>query len=297
MMSPDPLNPSPLSPSVKFFCSEASYEESDVVILGVPLDTTTVYRPGTRFGPLKIREMSYALETYSFWLQRDLKEMKVFDFGNNYTPFEPVYSLDDEIDKIYREVKRIIGDGKKIIALGGSHLISYPVVKAISDLNDISVVHFDAHADLVDRYNGEKLSHATVMRRVSDMIGIENLYQFGIRSGTEEEYKYARNVYPDLKELKKTFSGLEGDVYISIDIDCFDPAFAPGTGTPEPGGLSPSEFFREFYEIYNTVVKKGSSNFRVVGFDVVEVSPPYDNSDITSILAARIVRDFILMFF
>ncbi len=292
----DLFNLNPLSPSLKFFCSETSYEESDVVILGVPLDTTTVYRPGTRFGPLKIREMSYALETYSFWLQRDLKEMRVFDFGNNYTPFEPVYSLDYEIDKIYREVKGIIRDGKKVIALGGSHLITYPIVKAISDFRDISVVHFDAHADLVDRYNGEKLSHATVMRRVSEVVGIENVYQFGIRSGTEEEYNYAKNVHPDLEELKETFSNMEGDVYISVDIDCFDPAFAPGTGTPEPAGITPSEFFKEFYEIYHTIVRK-SSNFTVIGFDVVEVSPPYDNSDITSILAARIVRDFILMFF
>jgi agmatinase len=276
------------SPELRFSCSSTQYKEADVVIVGMPMDITTVYRPGTRFGPSKIREVSYALETYSFWLKKDLADTKIYDFGDNYSPFKPIYDVSKELDESYRRIRSVVGDGKKVVVLGGSHLITYPVVKAIADFHEISVIHFDAHADLRDKYNGEKFSHATVMKRVAEIIDPENLYQFGIRSGIAEELEYTRNIYPNLNGLEKAVENIEGKVYVTVDIDVFDPAFAPGTGTPEPGGVTPAEFF----EVLNVLAK-----LEVVGFDVVEVSPPYDYADITSILAARIVRDFILAFF
>ncbi len=274
-----------LVPQLKFIFSKDSYESAEIVIYGFPLDTTTVYRPGTRFAPNKIREMSYALETYSPIFKRDLADVEFYDFGNNYSPFDPMYDLGKTLSTAEEEIRKMVDDGKKLLVLGGEHLITYTVIKAMA-ADELTVLHFDAHADLRDTYDGCRLSHATVMRRVSEIIGKENLYQFGIRSGVKEEFEYGEKIYEDIECVEDIIGELtDRRVYLSIDIDVFDPAFAPGTGTPEPGGCAPREFFK---------ILRLLGDLNVVGADIVEVSPPFDSADITSLLGAKIARELIV---
>ena len=158
-------------------------------------------------------------------------------------------------------------------------------MKALAD-EELTVLHFDAHADLRDTYDGCRLSHATVMRRVAEIIGKENLYQFGIRSGIKEEFEYGEKIFEDIESVESVIDELlNRKVYLSIDIDVFDPAFSPGTGTPEPGGCTPREFFK---------ILKLVGELNVVGADVVEISPPFDTADITSLLGAKIARELIV---
>ncbi|MHB8158472.1 MAG: agmatinase, partial [Desulfocucumaceae bacterium] len=178
--------------------------------------------------------------------------------------------------------------------MGGEHLVTLPAVRrAAAHYPGLSVIHFDAHADLRDKYLGMDLSHATVMRRVTEIIGPENLYQFGIRSGTREEFVFARssvNLHPVINaaDIAKTAEALKGrPVYISLDIDVLDPAYAPGTGTPEPGGCSPDQLFTAL---------EAFADLNVVGFDLVEVSPDYDEAGRTAIMAAKLIREALLLF-
>jgi len=273
-----------------FLCSSEDYENSKVVLAGIPMDFTVSFKPGSRFGPNKIREVSVGLEEYSVYQHRNLFNKVFCDMGDLELPFG---NVDRCIDIIYEFSKRVFKDGKIPIFLGGEHLISFPLIKAAKEIyNDFVVLHFDAHADMRDDYMGEKLSHATVMRRVGEVVGFNNLYQFGIRSGSEDEILFARensniffmyeieNFFEIIKKLK------DRKVYLSIDIDVVDPAFAPGTGTPEPGGLTSSQFLEIILKM------KGLNIF---GVDLVEVSPYYDISDRTSLLAAKIVRELILL--
>ncbi len=273
-----------LAPQLKFIFSKDSYENAEIIIYGFPLDATTVYRPGTRFAPNRIREMSYALETYSPIFKRDLADVDFYDVGNNYSPFEPMYDLGKALSTAEEEIRKMVNDGKKLLVLGGEHLITYTVVKAMAT-EELTVLHFDAHADLRDTYDGCRLSHATVMRRVAEIIGKENLYQFGIRSGVKEEFEYGEKIHNDIESVRDAIGELsDKKIYLSIDIDVFDPAFAPGTGTPEPGGCTPREFFK---------VLKLLGELNVVGADIVEISPPFDTADVTSLLGAKIARELI----
>lgn len=273
-----------------FLCSSNNYENSKVVLAGIPMDFTVSFKPGSRFGPGKIREVSVGLEEYSVYQDKNLFNKVFCDIGDLELPFG---NVDKCIDMIYEFAKNVFKDGKTPIFLGGEHLISFPLIKAAKEIySDLVVLHFDAHADMRDDYLGEKLSHATVMRRVGEIVGFNNLYQFGIRSGSEDEILFAKkngnmffvyemeNIFETIKKLKNK------KVYLSIDIDVVDPAFAPGTGTPEPGGLTSSQLLEIILKM---------KNLSIVGADVVEVSPYYDISDRTSLLAAKIVRELILL--
>ncbi|MFZ5945543.1 MAG: agmatinase [Bacillota bacterium] len=269
--------------------STEDYERADTVIIGVPMDFTVSYRPGTRMGPQQIRAVSYGLEEYSFYCHKDLRDYSFFDGGDISLPFGNVTSSLDIIEEVARKV---IQENKFGIYLGGEHLVSWPLIKAYSDVYaDLAVLHFDAHADLRENYAGEVNSHATVIRKVCEKIGGKNVYQFGIRSGDREEFEYGRNntnLFIDQIKgpLETTTKSLQGrPVYITIDIDVVDPAFAPGTGTPEPGGCTS----REIIEAIELM--KG---LNIVGMDIVEVSPINDPSDRTAILAAKLVREAIL---
>lgn len=274
-----------------FMGAAEKYDDADLVIVGVPMDYTVSFRPGSRFGPQQIRTVSYGLEEYSVYLDKDLGDKRYYDLGDINLPCGNVVHSLEIIEKV---AKRILKDKKFPIMIGGEHLVTYPIVKAVYELHqDLVVVHFDAHADLRTDYLGESNSHATVMRKVAEMIGPKNVYQFGIRSGTKDEFVYARentNIYIErvLEPLREVIA-LLGDrpVYVTLDIDVVDPAFAPGTGTPEPGGCTSRDILTAIHEL-------GRAN--VVGFDLVEVSPQSDLSERTALLAAKIIREAILLF-
>ena len=280
-----------LSKTSSFFSSTDSYDKSDLILLGIPMDYTASNIPGSRFAPKRIRELSYTLENYSPIFD-DFIDEKFYDAGDIVLPWG---NTGKSIKFREETAKGILADGKKIVSIGGDHLITYPVVKEYAEkYKDLVVLQFDAHTDLREEWNNEKYSHATVLRLVHDMIKKGSLYQFGIRSGSKEEFDFAKkhchiyknNVYEPLKKVLGNLSNK--DVYITIDIDVLDPAFAPGTGYIEAGGISSKEL------LDSVSILLLESNVNVVGADVVEVCPPTDNSDRTSAIAAKLLREIII---
>lgn len=274
-----------------FMGSTDDYEKAQIVLVGAPMDLTVSFRPGARQGPQEVRLVSPGLEEYSVDLQRDLADYSYYDAGDVALPFGTVQ---ESLRRIGLVTAEIFSGGKFPIVLGGEHLISYPVIREAANVYPgLAVIHFDAHADLREEYLGERFSHATVMRRVVDLIGGKNLYQFGIRSGTRDEFDFARsntNMYINkvVEPLIEIIPHLKGrPVYVSLDIDVVDPAYAPGTGTAEPGGCTAKEILQAVHLL---------GQLDVVGFDLVEVSPVYDPSQRTALLAAKLVREAILAF-
>jgi len=276
--------------TTKFMASCDSYEEASVVMVGVPMDFTCSFRPGTRFGPQKIREVSIGIEEYSIYMDKDLTDFKYFDCGDLDLPFG---NVEGSLALIGDSAGEIIKDGKFPLFIGGEHLISVPVIRKVYEKygDDLIVVQFDAHADLREGYIGCANSHASAVRRLTEFMPAGNIYQFGIRSGTRDEFEFARkntHLYPFevLEPVKKVMDNFrDKPIYITLDIDVVDPAYANGTGTPEPGGISS----KELIQAVNLLC-----SLNIVGFDIVEVSPPYDASDRTALLAAKIIRDVIL---
>lgn len=274
-----------------FIKSHPSFEESEAIIYGMPMDWTVSFRPGSRFGPARIREVSIGLEEYSPYLDRELEEVKYFDAGDIPLPFgNPQRS----IDMIEEYVTKLLDAGKFPLGLGGEHLVSWPILRQWQKYPDLAIIHMDAHTDLRESYEGEPLSHSTPIRKVCDLIGPENVYSFGIRSGMKEEFEWAKEVgmnlykFDVLEPLKEVLPKLAGrPVYVTIDIDVLDPAHAPGTGTLEAGGITSKELLESIVAIAN-------SNIKVVGADLVEVAPVYDHSDQTPIAASKFVREMLL---
>lgn len=267
------------------------YHEADLVLLGVPMDYTVSFRPGTRLGPRRIREVSEGLEEYSPYLDMDLQDHCYYDAGDVVLP---IGYVKESLRRLEVVVDKLLKDDKFPLILGGEHVISLASIKQVSQqYPDLAVLHFDAHADLRMDYLGEGMSHATVMRRVVEIVQAKNVYQFGIRSGTREEFAFARSnteFYPFevIAPLSEIVPSLQGrPVYVSLDIDVVDPAFAPGTGTPEPGGCTAEEILTALHLL---------QGLNVVGMDLVEVCPVYDHSDRTALLAAKLVREAILLF-
>lgn len=272
-----------------FLNSTERIESSDIIIAGVPFDGTSSFRPGSRFAPDVIRSYSVLFETYSPYQRRDVDNIRIYDIGN----IDLLFGNTEKNMKIIEEQYDILNKNKKpIISLGGEHLISFPIVKSLSkNYDDLHILHFDAHADLRTDYLGEKYSHASVIRLISDITTPQNIYQFGIRSGTEEEFEFAgnhTNFYPfSFPDLKPILNKLENKpVYITIDLDILDPSYFPGTGTPEPGGVS-------FNDLLFKLIKLKELN--IVGADIVELSPDYDKSGISAAAACKVLRELILI--
>lgn len=261
------------------------------VLFGVPMDFTVTFRPGSRFAPRRVREVSDVLEEFSLELGEDLADHPFTDVGDVVLPYGNVAGA---LEAVRRVAARVVEQGRIPLAIGGEHLITWPLVQAVSACHrDLVVLHFDAHADLRPDYAGERLSHSTALRLVAEELGPGRVYQFGIRSATAAEAAYARRhtrFFPGrvLEPLSGSLAAL-GDrpLYVTIDIDVIDPAFAPGTGTPEPGGISAREMLDAIHLL------RGK---RIVGLDLVEISPTGDPSDRTAVLGARIMRDAILSF-
>ncbi|ADF41976.1 agmatinase [Priestia megaterium] len=275
-----------------FIGSHPVFEESEAVLYGMPMDWTVSYRPGSRFGPTRIREVSIGLEEYSPYLDRELEEVKYFDAGDIPLPFgNPQRSL----NMIEEYIDQLLAADKFPLGMGGEHLVSWPVMKAMyKKYPDLAIIHMDAHTDLREEYEGEPLSHSTPIRKVAELIGPENVYSFGIRSGMKEEFRWAKEngmhiskfeVLEPLKEILPTLAGRP--VYVTIDIDVLDPAHAPGTGTVDAGGITSKELLASIHAI-------AKSDLRIVGGDLVEVAPIYDPSEQTANTASKLIREMIL---
>jgi agmatinase len=266
------------------------YGQSNLVIIGAPMDYTSSFRPGSRSGPTAIRLASPGLEEYSLICGKDLRDVAFHDAGDLVLPLG---NARGSLEKIKKALEIIFRDNKFPLLLGGEHLVSLGALRAAAEkYPGLAVIHLDAHADLREEYLGESLSHASVMRHAYEELGVE-IYQFGIRSATAEEALFANqhtHFYPFhvLDPLQKVMDKLSGrPVYISLDIDVVDPAYAPGTGTPEPGGICSRELLAALPLL---------TRLDIVGFDLVEVSPVYDFAGITAMLAAKIVREAVLLF-
>lgn len=276
-----------------FILSSENYETSKAVIYGMPMDFTVSFRPGSRFGPPRIREVSIGLEEYSPYLDRSLEDIEYFDAGDLLLPFG---NAARSLDIIGEFVAEVLADDKMPVGLGGEHLCSWPIFQEVyKKYPDMAIIHFDAHADLRESYEGEPLSHSTPLRKAAHLIGGKNVYQFGIRSGSREEWQFAReniNFHPFevLEPLKKVLPELAGrPVYLTIDIDVLDPSAAPGTGTAEAGGITSKELIDAVHAI-------ARSGVNVIGCDLVEVAPAYDPTEQTQIVAAKVIREMLLGF-
>ena len=275
-----------------FIKSKQNYDESQAVIYGMPMDWTVSYRPGSRFGPGRIREASIGLEEYSPYLDRELDDVNYFDAGDIPLPFG---NAEKSLELIAGFIRQLLINGKIPVGMGGEHLVSWPVMKTVADNYDnLAIIHMDAHTDLRVEYEGEPLSHSTPIRKIAEYIGPKNVYSFGIRSGMKEEFDWAKengmqiHKFEVLEPLKKVLPTLEGrPVYVTIDIDVLDPAHAPGTGTVDCGGITSRELLASIHAIAN-------SGVNVVGFDLVEVAPNYDPSEQTVNTASKLLREMIL---
>jgi agmatinase len=273
-----------------YISASASFEKSQGVILGCPYDGSASFRPGARFGPSAIRRASWGIETFSPYFQRDLSQCSIHDMGDIELPLgEKKISL----GLIRKALGKILSGRKLPIILGGDHLITLPIIEEILPLYpQLYIIHIDAHTDLREEYLGEFLSHCTVMRRLIERLGEGRLFQIGIRSGTEDEFKLARKIKSVISLEPASLNSMirrlrNKPVYITLDLDVIDPSLLPGVGTPEPGGFT----FQEFISLL-----KKLQTLHVIGFDIVELTPDYDPTQVSSITASVILREMILAF-
>jgi agmatinase len=271
-----------------FIGCEDEYEESKIVVFGAPFDSTTSYRPGTRFASSAIRSESFGIETYSPYQDKDLEDYYIFDGGDLELAFGDTKRALAEIE---RYIDKILYDKKLPLMIGGEHLVTLGAIRSmVKHYEDLHIIHFDAHTDLREDYLGVSLSHATVMRRCHDLVGDWRIYQFGIRSGEREEFNWAENHVHTQKfsfeTLDEAVEALQGKaVYFTLDLDVLDPGVFPGTGTPEAGGVS----FKELLEAIHKV-----SELQIVGADMNELSPVYDQTGASTALACKVLRELLL---
>lgn len=272
-----------------FLECDRDYETAEVVLFGAPFDSTTSFRPGTRFGCSAVRHESFGLESYSPYQDRDLRDCSIMDSGD----LELVFGNTEEaLCQIQERTETILRDEKIPFLIGGEHLVTLGAFRAVAEkYPEIHIIHFDAHADLREDYLGAKLSHACVIHRCWDLIGDGRIHQFGIRSGDREEFAWGKqHVYTqkfNFEGLSETLETLKGKkVYFTVDLDVMDPSVFPGTGTPEPGGVT--------FEELRKAVTMVCQNAEIVGCDVNELSPHYDQSGASTAAACKIIREMLL---
>ena len=273
-----------------FIGCDAPFDEAKIVLFGAPFDSTTSFRPGARFGSAAMRHESFGIETYSPYQDRDLLDYAVFDSGDLELCFG---SAESALADIQARAEEILSAGKLPLLLGGEHLVTLGAVRAVAErYPDLHILHFDAHADLRDDYLGAKLSHACVIRRCHDLLGDGRIHQFCIRSGDREEWRFAKT-HTELHPF--TFDGLQtccdelarlgAPVYLTIDLDCLDPAYFPGTGTPEAGGVS-------FPQLLQAILTAAKTN--VVAADLNELAPMLDPTGASTAMACKVLRELLL---
>ena len=279
-----------LNKNIVSFLGDAEYDEARVVLFGAPFDSTTSFRPGTRFAGPAIRGDSWGLETYSPYQDRDLTDCHIFDSGD----LELAIGDSEKVLAVIEErAETILKDDKLPFLIGGEHLVTLGSIRAAArKYPDLHIIHLDAHTDLREDYLGVRLSHACVIRRCWEILGNGRIHQFGIRSGENDEFEWAKSghtsLHPfDLEGLEETVESLQGKpVYFTLDLDVLDPSVFPGTWTPEPGGID--------YMTLQRAVIAVCQNVCLVGCDVNELCPPYDASGVSTAVACKIIREMLL---
>ncbi|MCO4792240.1 MAG: agmatinase [Bacteriovoracaceae bacterium] len=272
--------------------------ENSVYLWGFGFDGTACFRKGARLGPISLRKVSYGIESYSPYLDSDLEDYSnVFDLGD--VPFSDTGNCEKDFLKSSEAIENTLMSQKlnesknRFLLIGGEHSVSYAQIKSyLKQFPDMVLLHLDAHADLRDGYEGHHYSHASIMRRCLDHFEDgHHLIQYGIRSGTKEEYEWMKE-HGTLKTIRSSFlesvESIPSDrpIYLTLDLDYFDPGIFPGTGTPEPGG----EDFNSFISLMKILQNK-----KLVGADVVELSPELDSSGNSSVFASKVVRELLLV--
>ena len=273
-----------------FIGCDGEYGDARIALFGAPFDSTTSFRPGARFGSSAIRHESFGLETYSPYQDKDLADINVFDCGDLELCFG---SAEAALKDIEEKAKEILSDGKLPFLVGGEHLVTLGAVRAAAErYPDLHIIHFDAHADLRDDYLGARLSHACVMRRCHELTGDGRIHQFCIRSGEKAEFAFAgahtdlhKFGFDGLKELVGKLAEDRTPVYLTVDLDCLDPALFCGTGTPEAGGVS-------FTQLLEAILAVSRCN--IIGADVNELAPMLDASGASTAAACKSVREMLL---
>jgi agmatinase len=275
-------------------------DRADVAILGVPFDTGVSYRPGARFGPNHVRESSRLLRPYNPALDvSPFERLQVADAGDvAVNPFD----INQAIDTIQAAALDLTSSGSRLITIGGDHTISLPLLRAAAERHGpVALLHFDAHLDTWDTYFGAEYTHGTPFRRAFEegIIDTEALCHVGTRGplygkkDLEDDRRFGFGIVTSSDVMRQGVDEVvdklrdrigKRPLYISIDVDVMDPAHAPGTGTPEAGGLTS----RELLEIV-----RGMRGLNLVGGDIVEVSPPYDHAELTGVAASHLTYDLI----
>ncbi len=259
------------------------YKTSNIVMLGMPFDGTVSYRPGSRFAPEQIRLASWGLEEYSPYFDKHLEDCNFHDAGD--LEF-PLGNTEKSLEVIKNNVEEIYRDGKRVFGIGGEHLVTLPEIQAVSKFVDnLAIVHFDAHTDLREEYLGEPLSHSAVIRHSAEIVGFENLKQIGIRSGLKEEFELMKKYGTLIHEHSELDCFKNKNIFVTVDLDVLDTSIMPGTGTPEVGGLN----FNQLVDWF-----KYLSNFNIIGADVVELAPDYDASGASTAVATKVIRELLM---
>ena len=259
------------------------YKTSNIVMLGMPFDGTVSYRPGSRFAPEQIRLASWGLEEYSPYFDKHLEDCNFHDAGD--LEF-PLGNTEKSLEVIKNNVEEIYRDGKRVFGIGGEHLVTLPEIQAVSKyVDNLAIVHFDAHTDLREEYLGEPLSHSAVIRHSAEIVGFENLKQIGIRSGMKEEFELMKKYGTLIHEHSELDCFKNKNIFVTVDLDVLDTSIMPGTGTPEVGGLN----FNQLVDWF-----KYLSNFNIIGADVVELAPDYDASGASTAVATKVIRELLM---
>ncbi len=267
-----------------FIGSSDDFESSNIVMLGMGFDGTTTNRAGARNAPAQIRVESVGIEEYSVYFDKELSEVGFYDVGDLEMPFG---APKEALDIIQENVSEVYKKNKKVLAIGGEHLVTLGTIKGVlENLDNIAVVQFDAHADLREHYLDIELTHSGVMYQIAKLIGYENIAQIGIRSGEKHEFQTMKKHNTQIfspKELER-FKGK--NIFVTIDLDVLDPSLMSGTGTQEAGGF----MYKELME-YLVELKK----YNVIGADVVELAPDIDPTGVSTATACKLIREVLML--
>ena len=283
-----------VSQSNVFSGLQKSFEEANYVVFGVPFDVTSTYRTGARFGPTAIRQASLNIETYSFRSGLDIEDLRLHDLGDLHVSTDAKKTVD--IVKLV--VEDILAAGKMPVAIGGEHTVTFGIAKGLgAKAGKTAIISFDAHLDLRCEFLGLDLSHTTFMQLISEEVKPAKIIEVGTRSVCKDELAYAKKAgiefftshqivregsEPIIKKLKDKLAPYE-NIYLTVDIDVLDPAFAPAVQNPEPAGINTNTLLD---------IVCGLCDKRVVGFDVLEVAPMYDQG-VSAIVAAKVMFEML----
>ena len=270
--------------SKDFIGANSDYDSSKIVMLGMPYDCTCSNRAGTRFAPQAARLESIGIETYSLYFDRDMADTLFYDAGDLEYPFG---NAKKALDITEQNVDCIYNDNKKLLGIGGEHLITLASVKSVlKKYDNVAVIQFDAHTDLREQYLGEELTHSGVMYRIAELIGYDNIAQIGLRSGEKEEFDIVKK-YQTLKTKKEELDKFKNkNIFLTIDLDVLDPSLMSGVGTPEAGGLTYKELMDWLLYL---------KDFNIIGADIMELAPDIDITKTSSATCCKLIREVLML--